>query len=59
MRMDELLSMEDLSELLGIPVGTLRNWRVSGYGPPGFRVGRHVRYERTEVDAWLTSLKEV
>jgi len=49
----ELLDMDDLSALLRIPVGTLRNWRVSGDGPPGFRVGKHVRYRRQDVETWM------
>jgi excisionase family DNA binding protein len=59
MKTTELLNMEDLSALLGIPLGTIRNWRVSGYGPPGFKVGRHVRYRQADVEAWLASLQEV
>jgi hypothetical protein len=52
----ELLDMDDLSALLRIPIGTLRNWRVSGDGPPGFRVGKHVRYRRADVEAWIEEL---
>lgn len=36
-----------------MPVGTLYGWRHRGEGPPGYRVGRHVRYRRSAVDAWL------
>jgi len=53
MRTTELLNMEDLSALLRIPIGTLRNWRVTGDGPPGFKVGRHVRYRFEDVERWL------
>ena len=43
----------DLSEWLGIPVATIYNWRYASNGPPGFKIGRHVRYRRSEVDRWF------
>src|SRR5215207_5613105 len=50
---DKLMSLTDVSEMLGIPVHTLYRWRYMGDGPVGYRVGRHVRYRREAVDAWL------
>jgi excisionase family DNA binding protein len=50
---EQLLSPEGLSQELGVPVRTLYQWRYRGDGPPGFRVGRHLRYRRRDVDAWL------
>ena len=50
---DKLMSLTDVSEMLGIPVHTLYRWRYKGDGPAGYRVGRHVRYRREAVDAWL------
>ncbi|WP_375426539.1 helix-turn-helix domain-containing protein [uncultured Friedmanniella sp.] len=47
--------MADLSDMLGVPVPTLYGWRHRGEGPTGYRVGRHVRYRRSEVERWLTS----
>lgn len=49
----EMLTPEDLAELLRVPVGTVYAWRYKGTGPRGSRVGRHVRYRRADVDAWL------
>jgi hypothetical protein len=40
---DKLMSLTDVSEMLGIPVHTLYRWRYKGHGPAGYRVGRHVR----------------
>ena len=51
--MPKLLSVEDLSDILGIPVNTLYQWRTKGYGPPGVRIGRHLRYRPDDVNAWL------
>jgi predicted DNA-binding transcriptional regulator AlpA len=41
---DRLMSLTDVSEMLGIPVHSLYRWRSKGDGPLGYRVGRHVRY---------------
>jgi excisionase family DNA binding protein len=50
---ERLMSLADLSEMLGIPVNTLYGWRTRGEGPAGYRVGRHIRYRRSTVEAWL------
>jgi excisionase family DNA binding protein len=51
--LDRLLTITDLSEMLGVPVDTLYGWRHRGEGPAGYRIGRHVRYRRSAVEAWL------
>ncbi|HEU4909165.1 MAG TPA: helix-turn-helix domain-containing protein [Propionibacteriaceae bacterium] len=48
---DKLMSLTDVSEMLGIPVHTLYRWRYKGYRPAGYRVGRHVRYRREAIEA--------
>jgi excisionase family DNA binding protein len=48
-----LLRPHELSELLGVPVGTLANWRSGRTGPPFVKVGRHVRYRPIDVDEWI------
>ncbi len=50
---DELLTMKEVSELIRVPVATLRYYRHLGCGPRSFKVGRTVRYWRSEVDQWL------
>ena len=50
---DQLLTVEELADYLGVPVATLYQWRYRREGPPGFRVGRYVRYRRTDVKAWI------
>jgi hypothetical protein len=40
---DKLMSLTDVSEMLGIRVHTLYRWRYKGDGPVGYRVGRHLR----------------
>lgn len=50
----ELLSIEEAAELTRTPVSTMRYWRHVGKGPHSFRVGRRVRYRRTDVEHWLS-----
>lgn len=48
-----LMSIDELSTYLGVPVTTLYRWRHYGDGPRGIKVGRHVRYRVADVEAWL------
>ena len=41
---DRLLWPEEVAEVLGVPVGTLANWRYQRRAPAFVKVGRHVRY---------------
>lgn len=50
---DRLLTVMDLADYLGVPVATIYAWRYRGEGPPGFRVGRHVRFRRRDVEEWI------
>ena len=50
---DELLTIQEVAAVVRVPVATLRYWRHLGTGPRSFRIGRSVRYWRTEVHAWL------
>lgn len=51
-----LWSIQDVSDHLGIPVGTLYRWRKVGTGPKAIKVGRHLRYDPVEVRRWLDTL---
>ena len=48
-----LWTLKDVSEFLGVPIGTLYQWRVRGEGPPAFKIGRHVRFDPDRVRTWL------
>ena len=55
----ELLNAEQAAQYLGVAKQTLHNWRSSGrYRLPCLRVGRLVRYRRSDLDAWLESRKQ-
>lgn len=49
----DFLTTEQLSDYLQVPAATVRMWRHNGTGPKGVRLGRHVRYRRSDVDAWV------
>ncbi|WP_235734456.1 helix-turn-helix domain-containing protein [Nocardioides alcanivorans] len=49
---DEMLSIQEAAVLLRVPVATMRYWRYCGDGPHSFRLGRHVRYWRTDLILW-------
>lgn len=45
----------ELALYLQIPISSVYGWRYGGYGPRSHKVGRHVRYRKTDVDIWLES----
>ncbi|MDH6465796.1 excisionase family DNA binding protein [Micromonospora sp. A200] len=50
---DRLWTVEDVSAFLGVPVGTLYQWRHRRFGPPAAKVGRHLRYDPQDVRSWV------
>jgi hypothetical protein len=48
----------ELGALLGVPVQTIYQWRHRRIGPPGFRVGRHPRYDPRDVGRWIETLND-
>lgn len=50
---NRLITVEELAEYLGVPVATLYQWRYRREGPPGFRVGRHLRYRWSDIEEWI------
>jgi hypothetical protein len=51
---DQMLTLAEACAFLRVPEGTLRYWRHLGAGPRSFKLGRHVRYWRTDLILWLT-----
>jgi excisionase family DNA binding protein len=51
--MNPLLTPDQVSQLLGVPVKTLAAWRTQRTGPRFLRVGVHVRYRETDVEDWV------
>jgi excisionase family DNA binding protein len=55
---DQLWTVRDVARYLGVPTATIYSWRSRGEGPPGFRVGKHLRFRPSEVEAWLEAHRE-
>lgn len=53
--MRKLMRIEEVSERTGVPVSTLRYWRLRdvGEGPKSVRLGRRVVYSAEDVEAWI------
>ena len=51
--MKEIDDVAGVAAYLGVPVATVRFWRSTGTGPRGFRAGKHLRWTRAAVDAWV------
>lgn len=56
--LEPLMSIEDLSEYLDVPIRTLYDWCLAGRGPCAIHVGRQLRYFVSDVHAWLASQRE-
>jgi len=48
-----LASIDEVSQYLGIPIATIYGWRLRGLGPPAAKVGRHLRFRWSDVEAWV------
>ncbi|MFC7382794.1 helix-turn-helix domain-containing protein [Sphaerisporangium rhizosphaerae] len=47
------LTPDEIADLFRVPLETVYQWRRKRTGPPGFRAGRHLRYDLTAVLAWV------
>lgn len=55
---DRLMTLAELAEYLQVPPETIYRWRKRGRGPCGYRMGRYVRFRRSEVEAWLETRRD-
>ena len=51
---DRWLSVEEISEYLGVSKDTIYTW-IDAKGLPAHRLGRLWKFKRDEVDAWIKS----
>jgi hypothetical protein len=49
----KFLSSKEVSDLLDIPEGTLRQWRCKGVGPRWHKLRGSVRYDMDHVDQFI------
>ena len=55
---DELLTVAQVAEALGVSKATLYQWRYQGRGPVGMKVEGGVRYRRSALDTYLKKQEE-
>jgi len=51
-----MMTPQQLAAFLQVSNSTLKAWRLSREGPRFARVGRSIRYNQAEVDAWIESV---
>jgi excisionase family DNA binding protein len=51
----ELLTEAEVAELLGVRPKTLARWRWKGVGPLHRKIGREVRYARSDLEDYIAS----
>ncbi len=49
----KLLSVDEVASVTGLSVETLAQWRSQRRGIPYLKIGRTVRYDPTDVQAYL------
>lgn len=54
---DRYLEAWQLAELLKISQSNLAKYRLYGGGPVFIKIGKHIRYDRADVEAWIASQK--
>ena len=55
---ERLMSVREVAEYIGLPVKSIYGLNSKGTGPRRIRVGRYIRYRRSDVDAWLEDRAE-
>ena len=55
---DSLLDADHFADLLGMTRKALYNARHAGQLPPPIKIGSRLRWQRSDVDAWLDNCRE-
>jgi excisionase family DNA binding protein len=54
---DNYLTPDDIAVTFKVPKETVYQWHKKRTGPPGFRIGKHLRYDPADVHAYVTERK--
>lgn len=50
----ELLTTDEVAELIRVDISTLKRWRAAGKGPSYIRIGEDkILYRRATIETWL------
>lgn len=58
---EKYLTLDEVSEFLQIPKGTLYKYTARNTGKPklrGFRIGRSLRFRKSDVNDWLEKCRD-
>lgn len=58
-KISQLLTTSQAAEFLGIKKNTLEIWRVQGKSPAFLKIGKNVRYEYSELIAFIESSRRI
>jgi hypothetical protein len=50
---DELWTPDQVAEYYKVPIRTLHQWRYQRTGPRAAKIGRHLRYRKSDLDAYF------
>lgn len=60
MARDEMLTISEVVEEIGVPVSTFYRWRQLRKGPKAIKLPNGaVRIRRSELERWIAALEEV
>ncbi|MFE0509217.1 helix-turn-helix transcriptional regulator [Streptomyces sp. NPDC058964] len=54
---DRYLTADDIAAMFEVPKETVYQWRKKRIGPPGFRIGKYIRYDPADVHEYVTQRK--
>lgn len=49
----KFMTYADIAHECNLPESTVRYWVRTGQGPPSYKLGRHRRFRRVDVEAWI------
>jgi predicted DNA-binding transcriptional regulator AlpA len=52
---EQLEGPDWLAKYIDMPLSSVYGMNSRGDGPPRIRIGKHIRYRKSDVDAWLAS----
>jgi len=53
-----MMTADEVAAFLRIPKQSLYNMRTRGAGPHALKVGKHLRYRRSDIERWLDEQQE-
>ena len=51
-------TIQEVAEILGVPVATIRYWRLNDRGPKFVHMGRRLICLQADLDAFIAGLKD-